>query len=155
MRLTCISNGRIRIYKPALWGLKMSSQTPPESQFASRPHKCLKWAPRTFLRAILPGGSRNAQNEPPEASWEPVFQEATEMLKMNHKTPPESHFASQPQKCSKRAPRGLLSAILAAGARNAENEAPEASWEPFGQQTPEMLKMRLQRLLKQWLSGTI
>ena len=34
---------------------------------------------------------------------------------------------------------------MGARPRNVQNELPEASWEPFGEQAPEMLKMNLQK----------
>ena len=61
---------------------------------------------------------------------------------------PESHFGSRAWKCSKSASRGFLRANSGAGPRNAQNEPPEASWEPFREQSPEMLKMSLQRVPK-------
>ena len=39
----------------------------------------------------------------------------------------------------------LLGVIWLAGNRNHQNEPPEASWEPFGWQAPEILEMSLQK----------
>ena len=66
---------------------------------------------------------------------------------------PESHFGSRAWKCSKSASRGFLRANSGAGPRNAQNEPPEASWEPFREQSPEMLKMSLQRVPKSHFYG--
>ena len=37
--------------------------------------------PEALLGAIWPAGPINAQNEPPEASWEPFGQQALELFK--------------------------------------------------------------------------
>ena len=50
-----------------------------------------------------------------------------EMHKLNLQRPPESHFGSSAQKCSKSSSRGFLRAILGAGRRNAQNQPPGAS----------------------------
>ena len=67
------------------------------------------------------------------------------MLKMNLQRRSGSDFGSRAQKCWKWASRGRLGAILGTGPRNVQNEPPEAFWERFWEQGPEMLKMSFQR----------
>ena len=67
--------------------------------------------PRGFLRAISGAGPRNAQNQPPEASWEPFREQGSEMLKISLQGLPENHFGSRQQKRSKSASRSFLRAI--------------------------------------------
>ena len=55
------------------------------------------------------------------------------------------------QKRSKWTSRGLLRAIWRPGPRIAQNEPLEASWERFGDQAPELLKMSFQRWKNKFL----
>jgi len=102
--------------------LKMSLQSYPESDLASRPQKCWKWLSRGLLRVIWPAEPRNAWNESPEASCKRFD-----------------------QKCAKRPSRDLQRAIGLAGPGNAWNELPEVDWERFDQPSPEMFQMNHQR----------
>ena len=76
---------------------KMNLQRPPGSHFRSRPKKCSKWASRSLLEAILGARSKNIQNEPPEASWEPF---RSRPKKCSNEPPETSSFWKQCQKCS-------------------------------------------------------
>jgi hypothetical protein len=116
-----------------------------EIDFASWAQKCLKWACKAILRAIWPADPRNAENEFPEAYWDRIGQPSSEMLEISLQSHPESDLDSWAQKCWKWLSRGLLRVNWPAEPRNAWNEFPKAYWEWFGQPTPEMLEMSLQR----------
>ena len=90
-------------------------------------------------------GLRNAENEHPSAPWQLFCEQSQKMFKINFQRTAQSHFGGRPKKCSQRASRGFLGAILRAGPRNVKNGPPEISWELFGKQSPDMLKMNMQR----------
>jgi len=71
----------------------------------------LKWASRGDLGALLQPEPGTAQNEPPEAVWEPFCYQSPEQFKMSLQRPSGNPFATRARNSSKWASRGYLGVI--------------------------------------------
>ena len=144
-----LNSQKMALKKPWSFHSKVVSLQVTQTILFTRPHG-------GRLGAIWPPDRRRAQNEPPEAIWEPLGHQSSEQLRMSleaiwepfsHQSPEQlkmslqrpsgSYLATRAQNSSKRAYRGHLGGIWPPEPRTAQNQPPEAIWEPLGHQNPE------------------